>query len=445
MDKLLILLLFVTAVFVMLITTPDGFLAIMLGGICTVIAFLYINKNFEDQEKIFLRRVFIIALLFRILIATLTHFFKLQEFFGGDSITYDNAGYALYQSWFDPGSYIDPYYLQFSARASGSGWGMAYVVAAIYSFVGRNTFATQIFNCVLGAITAVLVYTCAKNIFNNSRVAKITAVLIAGFPSLVLWSSQGLKDGIICFLLVLAVNVVFSLQKRFNYLYVVLLLLSLGGIYALRFYIFFALVVAIFGSFLINTEKKADSIIKQFAALLVLTVGLSYFGILSSAQRNLETFGNLETLQRSRIDQARSAQSGFGQDIDVSTSEGAIQALPIGLAYLMLAPFPWEISNFRQSITLPEVLVWWALIPFMVFGIWYAVKNKFRQSVAVLVFTLLLTVSYSMFQGNVGTAYRMRAQMLTFYLIFVAAGIVLWKEKKENQDMMRKNKRINRK
>jgi hypothetical protein len=37
------------------------------------------------------------------------------------------------------------------------------------------------------------------------------------------------------------------------------------------------------------------------------------------------------------------------------------------------------------------------------------------------------------FQGNVGTAYRQRAQLLVFYFIFVAVGGVLLKEKREEK------------
>jgi hypothetical protein len=40
-------------------------------------------------------------------------------------------------------------------------------------------------------------------------------------------------------------------------------------------------------------------------------------------------------------------------------------------------------------------------------------------------------VAYSVFQGNVGTAYRQRAQILVFYFIFVAVGSVLVKEKRD--------------
>lgn len=51
----------------------------------------------------------------------------------------------------------------------------------------------------------------------------------------------------------------------------------------------------------------------------------------------------------------------------------------------------------------------------------------------ILIFTVMLTLAYSVFQGNVGTAYRQRSQLLVFYFIFVAVGFVLMKEKREER------------
>jgi hypothetical protein len=55
----------------------------------------------------------------------------------------------------------------------------------------------------------------------------------------------------------------------------------------------------------------------------------------------------------------------------------------------------------------------------------------------ILIFTTLLTVTYSILMGNVGTAYRQRAQLLVFYFIFVAIGFVLLKEKREERTRWR--------
>jgi len=134
----------------------------------------------------------------------------------------------------------------------------------------------------------------------------------------------------------------------------------------------------------------------------------------------------------SRTDQAN-AGSGFGQDVDVSTTEGAITAIPIGLVYLLFAPFPWDMATLRQSITLPEMLVWWAAFPMLVLGLWFGIRHRLRQVAPIVIFTTMLTIAYSVFQGNVGTAYRQRSQLLVFYFIFVAVGAVLLKERAEDK------------
>jgi hypothetical protein len=174
--------------------------------------------------------------------------------------------------------------------------------------------------------------------------------------------------------------------------------------------------------------------------LVILGLSLTYFGITRNAATDLQTYGSLEQVQRSRLDLARSANSGFSEDVDVSTTSGAISVIPIGLAYLMLAPFPWEVTNLRQSVTLPEVLVWWAMIPFLVWGIWWSLKNRLRAAFPILLFCLMLTLAYSVFQGNVGTAYRQRTQIQVFLFIFIAVGWQLFRERQEDKKILRRQR-----
>jgi hypothetical protein len=122
---------------------------------------------------------------------------------------------------------------------------------------------------------------------------------------------------------------------------------------------------------------------------------------------------------------------------------GALAAIPTGFTYLMLAPFPWEISNIRQAITLPEMLLWWACIPILLSGLWFTLKTKLRTAIPILLFSLMLTLGYSIFQGNVGTAYRQRAQIQVFLFMFIAVGWTLTLERRENNKLvknLRKNK-----
>ena len=77
------------------------------------------------------------------------------------------------------------------------------------------------------------------------------------------------------------------------------------------------------------------------------------------------------------------------------------------------------------------MIVWWFSFPLLVLGLWYSLKHRLRQVSPIIIFTTMLTLAYSLFQGNVGTAYRQRSQLLVFYFIFVAVGYELIKERRE--------------
>ena len=388
---------------------------------------------YQDKEAgSFLLQLFAWGLLIRVLVATGIFMFNTQEFFGGDAITYDFYGFAQMKAWQG-----DSFYKAIADRfmaGQASAWGMVNLIALVYSIIGRNTLAIQFVNSVIGAATAVLVYHCAQHVYKNVRVARLAAVLVAFYPSLVLWSAQGLKDAPIVFFLVLAIFASLRLNEKLSLKHAAILVVALFSILSLRFYVFYMIAVAIAGGFVIGFQKfTPTNFARQFIVLVLVGVSLTYLGVTRYASAQFDRFGTLEALQKSRLDLSR-AGSGFGQEVDVSTTEGAISTIPIGLVYLLFAPFPWQLASLRQSITFPEMIIWWLSFPMLVLGIWYSIKYRLRQIAPILIFTTMLSIAYSIFQGNVGTAYRQRAQLLVFYFIFVAVGFVLVKEKKDERD-----------
>ncbi len=313
-------------------------------------------------------------------------------------------------------------------------WGMLYMVAGIYALVGRNPLAVQMVVAVLGAATAPVIYLCASHVFKNARVARLSAFAVAFYPSLVLWSSQGLKDGPIVFFLAVAILATLKLGEKFSLKYLAILVGALFCVLTFRFYVFYMIFTAVAGAFVMGMQKvTARSFARQFAVIILVGLGLTYLGVTRYASVHLSFYTRLERVQQSRQDSALSGQSGFGREMDVSTSEGAIKSIPLGLIYLLFAPFPWQLTSLRQSITLPEMVVWWASFPLLILGLWFSIKYRLRQISPVLIFTVMLSLAYSIVQGNVGNAYRQRSQLLVFYFIFVAVGCVLLLEKREEQ------------
>ena len=101
-------------------------------------------------------------------------------------------------------------------------------------------------------------------------------------------------------------------------------------------------------------------------------------------------------------------------------------ATGLGGAYLLLAPFPWQLGggSARMVLTAPELFVWWwiffvGVIP----GIWYCIKHHFNEIQPLLFFLLGLGILYSAMFGNVGLAYRQRAQLLPYLLVIGVVGL----------------------
>lgn len=424
----------IAALCVFAVPFPDGLVALMAVAILSAAA-IHLFRQYTE-EKNFITTVFLAGLALRLLFGVLLEVFDGRSFFGGDALAYDARGASLVEVWLGHSERTGMIAWLNDDPTSGASWGMNYFTGFIYLLLGRNIFAAQSICAVIGAATAPMVYFCAHKIFNNLKVARFSAIAIAVFPSFIIWSGQLLKDGLLIFMLVTAITMVLQLQKKFSYAALGMLVFCLFGTLSVRFYIFYMLLVAVAGSFFIGMSTSNASIFRRAGILVVMAFALLYLGVGRIATIELETFGSLERVQSSRLDLSKSAGSGFGQEADVSTAGGALSAIPLGLTYLMLAPFPWQAANIRQAITIPEVLFWWAMIPFLIMGLWYSIKHRLRNAFPILIFSLLLTIAYSIFQGNVGTAYRQRTQIQVFLFIFIAVGWQVYQERRENQRIL---------
>lgn len=426
-----------SAEYQMVFTSFDSAKAVLLCGVLATFAGWVFYR--QGDNALFLVQIFVAALLIRVLLGTLIFMFNGRDFFGGDAIHYDFYGTAQMMAWRG-----DRYYQgimnSYIARETGQGgglagaWGMHNMVALVYALVGRNVLAVQMVIAVMGAATVPVIYLCASHVFKNARIARLSAFAVAFYPSLVLWSSQGLKDGPIVFFLAVAILATLKLGEKFSLRYLAILVGALFCVLTFRFYVFYMILAAAAGAFIIGMQKvTATSFARQFAVIIIVGLALTYLGVTRYASVHLTYYTRLERVQQSRQDSAVSAQSGYGREVDVSTGEGAIKTIPLGLVYLLFAPFPWQLTSLRQSITLPEMLIWWASFPLLILGLWFSIKYRLRQISPILIFTVMLSLAYSIVQGNVGNAYRQRSQLLVFYFIFVAVGWVLLSEKREER------------
>jgi hypothetical protein len=357
------------------------------------------------------RRAFFLGLGLRVAVAVLLHLFVSELLFAPDQATYDFFSGWLARYWSGDTLVYPPKLLNPGPKA------YYYVVGALYYVFGAYPIVPKLVNALVGALTVPLTYDVALATSRREDVAMRAATWAATFPSLVLWSSQNIRDVWIVLLIVFICRQALRLHERMR----VVPLLGLAGAVLLisqfRAYILFAVMGPILVSFLVRGRAHLlrNAVIGMLVAVVVI-----YADRAGGQDRGLR-LADLEALQEMRH-YTSIGGSAYQEQVDISTPGRALAFLPKGLAFFLLAPYPWTIRNVRQLVTLPEMLFFYALIPSIVRGVRELVRERSPGAILLILITLGLTLGYALGEANAGAAYRHRAQVLIFLLIFAAAG-----------------------
>jgi hypothetical protein len=370
-----------------------------------------------------LRRLFYRALWLRIIAAIVIHYSFDETTFAPDQTTYHMVSDVLAQSW------SAPYFMTPGQLINPGPKAYYYIVGTIYYLFGAWSLLPKLANAALGAFTVPVIYDLARRITNDERVAFRSATYVAYFPSLVLWSVLNIRDVWIIFLILLSCRQALALQEHFRFFSLVVLVGSIYFLVQFRDYILFPVTLPLLVSFFVRGRGH----LFRNAALGMLAAAAIIYADQAAGARRLRSF-DLEELQEIRHWGSVGAASGF-EEADISTTGGAITFLPKGLALFLLAPFPWMLSSIRQVLAVPETLFFYSLLPALVRGMIHLIKNHLSASLMVIMLTVGMTFGYALGEGNAGTAYRHRAQMLPFYLMFAAVGIEATRRSRDDADM----------
>lgn len=361
-----------------------------------------------------LAQLFSKALLLRLGLAALLHFVVDENTFAPDQRTYHAWSAQLAQYWAGD-TLIYPGRLTLQGEPIGYFW----IVASLYFALGAWALLPKLVNAVVGAFVVKLVFDLALRITHDERVALKTATYCAFFPSLILWSTLNIRDVWVVVLIVLVCRQVLVVQEQPKLSSVILLGGATYAITLFRPYMLFAVALPMLLSFLVRNRAN---LLRNTVLGMLLAGAVIYADASAGIQRRMRVL-DFEELNASRRWSAGAAESGFERGVDISTPEKALAFLPIGLTYFLLAPFPWSIANFKQAFTLPEMLYFYWLLPSILRGIGILVRRHLASSLTILLICAGVTFGYAVGQGNVGTIYRHRAQVLPFFLMFAAVGV----------------------
>jgi 4-amino-4-deoxy-L-arabinose transferase-like glycosyltransferase len=389
-----------------------------------VLIILGATRGSPPEERNWLVSILVPALLLRISLAVVFVAFPATRVFHEDAAGTELVGDVLASYWRGEGP---PW------RPPDSNYGFHYLAGAVYYVFGRFQANVSCFNSILGTLLALFVYRLAAQLF-HVLVARRAALLVAFLPSMVLWGSMALKDVAVTFFIVISLSSCVALKRKVTPMAMLGTFMPLLLIQTMRFYIVyfvgFAIVVALVldrGSRYLTGAYRQIFLLGAFAGLFLM------LGLADRAESDAQ-YLSLEYAAQYRRGMSATAASGFDADVDISQPGSALAYLPIGLAHLLLAPFPWQMTSLRPLVAAPETIFWWTLFPATIRGMVFSLRNRFGATIPVVVFSGTLSAVYSLIHGNIGSAFRQRAQILVFLLIFSALGTYMKKARDQGLD-----------
>jgi hypothetical protein len=327
-------------------------------------------------------------------------------------------------------------------------------ITGLYELLGPVKLAGELYVALLGATTAALTARLALEVVER-RFALLAGLLVALLPSQVLWSSIILKDAAVWACLSgLAVVVAVgarSTGRRLALLAVVAasLLVLLGF---LRLQTLEVACVALTLAMLVSERAQRPVRVAGAVAMLVcvpLAFGMGVAGapfVARSRDPGEQRAGNAQQA-RSAVVAPTPAATGHDDTSDDVTGEhargavvaptpadghdvtsdddvtGELSYLPKGLAVVALRPWPWESSGGGVGVALArvEALAWYPLVALALFGLGGAWRR--RQALAFPILSgCAVLVMYGLTEGNLGTAYRHRGELVWAVVLLATLG-----------------------
>lgn len=275
-------------------------------------------------------------------------------------------------------------------------------------------------------------------------------LVVALLPSQVLFSSLVLKDAAVWAVLALLALTV-SLCNRHGGRRLLLAVAAVGVLYVLLAHLrVHTLVAACWAASLAALLAPGPDRLRRASAVVLLSVIVPMLYGLGPAGLRLATDA-AATLEARRTNNAVGAATAFvppppksvptapsatplpapeeagaappPPPADEPSGGTSLHALRRGLSVMLLEPYPTveTFQNRRVALALAENVVWWPLLLLAAFGLRTSIRNR-----AVVAFPVLaggaVVLLYALSEGNFGTAYRHRGEVVWAVALLAAFG-----------------------
>ena len=262
------------------------------------------------------------------------------------------------------------------------------------------------------------------------RLHKKLAIAAFFIPSVFFWGSGLLKDTITIACLGVATYQIYRtfIRKRFGIWHLILLTVSLYGMYNIKIYILLTfLPAAIIWLFLANLESIRSVVLKIMLAPFMLTaaITLGYFAMMKAGEDNSK-YSLKKVAMTAKITAydigfytGRDAGSGYALGELDGTLTSMFRLAPQAIVVSLFRPYLWEVKNPLMLLSAVESF-------FLLFLTGYIIiKSNLRLFAALsnasvlfsLVFSIVFAFAVGVSTFNFGTLVRYKIPLIPFYLL----------------------------
>lgn len=341
----------------------------------------------------------------------------------------------------------------------------ALVVGLVYTITGAYMLIGQLFGVWLAVMTVLLVYLLVKEIGGSEKWAFLVGLLVAVYPSQLYYSSILLKDGMVTLLSLISLLFAVKLIKKFSLKQFFIFYIALGLLTHFRFYAGYALLIAFLISWIILYRLK---ILKKIVSTLLLIVllgilpeifaGMGFFGAESFTQffapetmahyqekiyygkTDIEGKDVVKKPPREGIKYVYdeswpinkdpfNGDLNYGHDstwekekLDFSKPWESLANYSKYFTYILLGPFPWQITHSKHYFSLLETIPLIFLMLLVIYGIFKGFKRRNKSVFLILLFSILFLGVITLFVSNYGIITRIRIPAIVSLLCLIPLG-----------------------
>ncbi len=305
----------------------------------------------------------------------------------------------------------------------------ANAIMALFSF--GSFVVHHVWFAFLSFIGSLLLFKAFKSVTQALTWMLIGVVFF--MPTVLFWSSAPLKEA----LLMLCIGcMMYGILQRDAKLWIRSILFLMGALllYALKFYVLFAIAIPIIGYLVsLRTERP------------VLThVGIYMIGIASFVILELSSTTHLlELLAAKQADFVRMANyydagSKFDLPPVANTIGGFLPQLPLAFITGLFRPFPWEVHNLLAIISVAETCLIWLCFAATFFIRRRIADINWNMLLMIVGFTVILSIIIGSATPVFGALVRYRLPLLPFVGLLILLvldhqkiqGLLNWNETK---------------